>query len=106
MNAYMKDTQQLVKPYTFNQRVENLFKSYFANHQNAKIKFSDAQIAIYFIDNKNSDSASLDLKKIDGLYQVIFWDGYSQSEIIETLTEKDAAKTLKRFMKKLAKNIN
>jgi len=48
----------------------------------------------------------LDLKKIDGLYQVIFWDGYSQSEIIETLTEKDAAKTLKRFMKKLAKNIN
>ena len=106
MNAYMKDTQQLAKPYTFNQRVENLFKSYFANHQNAKIKFSDAQIAIYFIDNKNSDSASLDLKKIDGLYQVIFWDGYSQSEIIETLTEKDAAKTLKRFMKKLAKNIN
>jgi len=46
------------------------------------------------------------LKKIDGLYQVIFWDGYSQSEIIENLTEKDAAKTLKRFMKKLAKNIN
>ena len=106
MNACMKDTQQLAKPYTFNQRVENLFKSYFANHQNAKIKFSDAQIAIYFIDNKNSDSASLDLKKIDGLYQVIFWDGYSQSEILETLTEKDAAKTLKRFMKKLAKNIN
>ena len=106
MNAYMKDTQQLAKPYTFNQRVENLFKSYFANHQNAKIKFSDAQIAIYFIDNKNSDSASLDLKKIDGLYQLIFWDGYSQSEIVEALTEKDAAKTLKRFMKKLAKNIN
>ena len=106
MNACMKDTQQLAKPYTFNQRVENLFKSYFANHQNAKIKFSDAQIAIYFIDNKNSDSASLDLKKIDGLYQVIFWDGYSQSEILEALTEKDAAKTLKRFMKKLAKNIN
>ena len=106
MNAYMKDTQQLVKPYTFNQRVENLFKSYFTNHQNAKIKFSDTQIAIYFIDNKNSDSASLDLKKIDGLYQVIFWDGYSQSEIVEALTEKDAAKTLKRFMKKLARNIN
>ena len=38
--------------------------------------------------------------------QVIFWDGYSQSEIIETLTEKDATKTLKRFMRKLAKNIN
>jgi hypothetical protein len=106
MNACMKDTQQLVKPYTFNQRVKNLFKSYFANHQNAKIKINDKEIAIYFIDDKNNDSASLDLKKIDGLYQVIFWDGYSQSEIIETLTEKDAAKTLKRFMKKLAKNIN
>lgn len=106
MNACMKDTQQLVKPYTFNQRVKNLFKSYFANHQNAKIKINGKEITIYFLDNKNNDSASLDLKKIDGLYQVIFWDGYSQSEIIENLTEKDAAKTLKRFMKKLAKNIN
>lgn len=102
----MKDTQQLTKPYTFNQRVKNLFKSYFANHQNAKIKINDKEIIIYFLDDKNNDSASLDLKKIDGLYQVIFWDGYSQSEIIENLTEKDAAKTLKRFMKKLAKNIN
>ena len=106
MNAYMKDTQQLVKPYTFNQRIENLFKSYFANHQNAKIKVSGTEITIYFIDDKNDDSASLDLKKIDGLYQVIFWDGYSQSEIVEALTEKDATKILKRFMRKLAKNIN
>ena len=106
MNAYMKDTQQLTKPYTFNQRVKNLFKSYFANHQNAKIKINDKEIIIYFLDDKNNDSASLDLKKFDGLYQVIFWDGYSQSEIVENLTEKDAAKTLKRFMKKLAKNIN
>ena len=55
---------------------------------------------------KIDDKIELDLKKIDGLYQVIFWDGYSQSEIVEALTEKDAAKTLKRFMKKLAKNIN
>ena len=106
MNACMKDTQQLVKPYTFNQWVKNLFKSYFANHQNAKIKINDKEITIYFLDDKNNDSASLDLKKIDGLYQVIFWDGYSQSEIIENVTEKDVAKTLKRFMKKLAKNIN
>ena len=43
MNACMKDTQQLVKPYTFNQRVETLFKSYFANHQNAKIKINDKE---------------------------------------------------------------
>ena len=46
MNAYMKDTQQLVKPYTFNQKVKNLFKSYFANHQNAKMKISEVPIKI------------------------------------------------------------
>jgi len=40
------------------------------------------------------------------LHQITFWDGYSQSEIVEVFNEKDAAKALKRFMKKLVKIIN
>jgi hypothetical protein len=46
------------------------------------------------------------LKKNDGFYQITFWDGYSQSEVVEVFAEHDAAKTLKRFMKKLVKIIN
>ena len=54
INAFMKDTPQLKKPYTFNQRVENLFKSYFANHENAKIECNETEINIYLKDEKNS----------------------------------------------------
>ena len=102
----MKNIQQVKKPYTFNQRVENLFKSYFANHENAKIECNETEINIYLKDEKNLDSASLDLKKIAGLHQITFWDGYSQSEVIEVFTEHEATKNLKRFMKKLVKIIN
>ena len=49
INAFMKDTPQLKKPYTFNQRVENLFKSYFANHENAKIECNEKEINIVLI---------------------------------------------------------
>ena len=46
---------------------------------------------------------SLDVQKIDGCFKIYFWDGYSQSEVIEVNSEKDAAKTIKRFLKKLVK---
>ena len=39
-------------------------------------------------------------------HQITFWDGYSQSEVIEVFTEHEATKNLKRFMKKLVKIIN
>ena len=55
------------------------------------------------IDANNSDSASIELVKFEDFHQITFWDGYSQSEIIETINERDSAKTLKRFMKKLIK---
>jgi len=102
----MKNIQQSSKPYTFNQRIENLFKSYFVNYENIKIEFHLKEINIYLIDDQNIDSASLGLKKNDGFYQITFWDGYSQSEVVEVFAEHDAAKTLKRFMKKLVKIIN
>ena len=59
-NAFMKNTQQRKKPYTFNQRVENLFKSYFANHKNAKIACNETEINIYL----NYLSPMLDVSSI------------------------------------------
>ena len=102
----MKNIQQSSKPYTFNQRIENIFKSYFVNYENIKIEFYSKEINISLIDDRNMDSASLNLKKNDRFHQITFWDGYSQSEVIEVFTEHEAIKNLKRFMKKLVKIIN
>ena len=55
------------------------------------------------IDDDNFDSASIELVKFEDFHQITFWDGYSQSEIVEAMNERDSAKTLKRFMKKLIK---
>lgn len=95
-----------MKIYTFNQRIENLFKSYFSDFQNIKINFQDHEIKIQVIDDDNFDSASLEIKEDTCLYQITFWDGYSQLEIIESLNEKDAGKNIKRFMKKMIKILN
>ena len=95
-----------MQAYTFNQRVENLYKSYFSTYENISIILDEDQIKIYFLDEQNLDPASLELKKYKHYDQITFWDGYSQSEVIETLNEKESAKTLKRFMKKLLKILN
>ena len=92
--------------YTFNQRVENLYKSYFSTYKNISISLEEDQIKIYLIDEQNLDSASLELKKFKQYDQITFWDGYSQSEVIKTTSERESAKTLKRFMKKLLKILN
>ena len=95
-----------MQAYSFNQRVENLYKSYFSTYSNISISLNEDQIKIYLIDKQNLDSASLELKKLEQCHQIIFWDSYSQSEVIETFNEKESAKTLKRFMKKLLKILN
>ena len=92
--------------FTFNQRVENLFKSYFSTYENISISISNEQIKIDLVDEQNLDSASLELKKLEQFYQITFWDGYSQAEVIEAFNERDSAKILKRFMKKLLKILN
>ena len=92
--------------FTFNQRVENLFKSYFSTYENISISISSEQIKIDLVDEQNLDSASLELKKLEQLHQITFWDGYSQAEIVEAFNERDSAKILKRFMKKLLKILN
>ena len=95
-----------MQAFTFNQRVKNLYKSYFSTYENISISLDEDQIKIYLIDNQNLDSASLELIKFEQYHQITFWDGYSQSEVIETFNEKESAKTLKRFMKKLLKILN
>tara|TARA_B100001063_G_scaffold769_1_gene586 strand:- start:226 stop:516 length:291 start_codon:yes stop_codon:yes gene_type:complete len=95
-----------MQAFTFNQRVKNLYKSYFSTYENISISLDEDQIKIYLIDNQNLDSASLELIKFEQYHQITFWDGYSQSEVIETFNEKDSSKTLKRFMKKLLKILN
>jgi len=92
-----------MKPFSFNQRVKNLYKSYFSSYSNINIELNEKKISIHIIDADNFDSASIDLVKFEDFYQITFWDGYSQSEIIEAFNDKDSAKTLKRFMKKLTK---
>ena len=95
-----------MQAFTFNQRVKNLYKSYFSTYENISISLDEDQIKIYLIDDQNLDSASLELIKFEQYHQITFWDGYSQSEVIETFNEKDSAKILKRFMKKLLKILN
>ena len=92
-----------MKPFSFNQRVENLYKSYFSSYSNINIELNEKKISIHIIDADNFDSASINLVKFEDFYQITFWDGYSQSEIIEAFNDKDSEKTLKRFMKKLTK---
>jgi hypothetical protein len=95
-----------MQAFTFNQRVKNLYKSYFSTYENISISLDEDQIKIYLIDDQNLDSASLELIKFEQYHQITFWDGYSESEVIETFNEKESAKTLKRFMKKLLKILN
>ena len=82
-NAFMKNTQQRKKPYTFNHRVENLFKSYFANHKTAKIPYNETENHTYLQDDQNIDSTSLELKKIADLHQITFTANYSHDEIVK-----------------------
>ena len=92
-----------MEPYSFNRRVENLLKSYFNDYENVSYKLDADKINIHLIEKDNYDSASLELIKDESCFKIYFWDGYSQSEVIEVTTEKDAIKNLKRFLKKLVK---
>ena len=95
-----------MQAFTFNQRVKNLYKSYFSTYENISISLDEDHIKIYLIDDQNLDSASLELIKFEQCHQITFCDGYSQSEVIEAFNERDSAKILKRFMKKLLKILN
>ena len=87
------------------QRIENLFKSIFADVPNTSISLNDESVIIEHKDQSNPDAASIEIIKIEEIYKVSYWDGYS---LAEDKSEKDlnkALKIFKRFSKKMAKNL-
>ena len=87
------------------QRIENLFRSIFADVPNTSISLNDQSVIIEHKDQSNPDAASIEIIKIEEIYKVSYWDGYS---LAEDESEKDLSKALKifkRFSKKMAKNL-
>ena len=87
------------------QRIENLFRSIFADVPNTSISLNDQSVIIEHKDQSNPDAASIEIIKIEEIYKVSYWDGYS---LAENESEKDLNKAVKifnRFSKKMAKNL-
>ena len=61
-----------MRPYTFNQRIENLYKSYFSTYKNICFSSNEDQIKINLIEEQNLDSASLELLKFENCHQITF----------------------------------
>ena len=91
--------------FPLHKRIENQIKSYFTNLE--KINFIiDESIKILVIDENNVDPPSIEIKQIKENYELHFWDGYSQSEVVENLKEKEITKSLRRFLKKINKYLD
>ena len=91
--------------FPLHKRIENQIKSYFTNLE--KINFIiDESIKILVIDENNIDPPSIEIKQIKENYELHFWDGYSQSEVIENLKEREITKSLRRFLKKINKYLD
>ena len=91
--------------FPLHKRIENQIKSYFTNLE--KINFIiDESIKILVIDENNVDPPSIEIKQIKENYELHFWDGYSQSEVIENLKEREITKSLRRFLKKINKYLD
>ena len=59
--------------FSFDQRVENLFKSYFSTYSNINIELNEKKISVHIIDANNHDSASIDLIKFEDFHQITFF---------------------------------
>jgi hypothetical protein len=91
--------------FPLHKRIENQIKSYFTNVE--KINFIiDESIKILVIDENNVDPPSIEIKQIKENYELHFWDGYSQSEVVENLKEREITKSLRRFLKKINKYLD
>ena len=87
------------------QRIENLFRSILTDVPNTSISLNDESVIIEHKVQSNPDAASIEIIKIEEIYKVSYWDGYS---LAEDESEKDlnkALKIFKRFSKKMAKNL-
>ena len=91
--------------FPLHKRIENQIKSYFTNLE--KINFIiDESVKILVIDENNVDPPSIEIKQIKESYELHFWDGYSQSEVVENLKEREITKSLRRFLKKINKYLD
>ena len=88
--------------FPLSKRIENQIKSYFTNLEKIDLTI-DESINIFVIDENNVDPPSIEIKHVKENYELHFWDGYSQSEVVENLKEKEITKSLRRFLKKINK---
>jgi len=91
--------------FPLSKRIENQIKSYFGNLEKINITINE-NIGILVIDENNVDPPSIEIKQINESYELHFWDGYSQSEVVENLREKEVTKSLRRFLKKINKYLD
>ena len=86
-------------------RIENLYKSMFSEVESTLIRLNDNYVEITHIDKNNEDSAILELREVQSIYIISYWDGYSLSETEESKDLSKALKIFKRYSKKMAKNL-
>ena len=91
--------------FPLSKRIENQVKSYFTNLEKIDL-IIDENIRILVIDDNNVDPPSIEIKQMNANYELHFWDGYSQSEVVENLKEKEITKSLRRFFKKINKYLD
>ena len=91
--------------FPLHKRIENQIKSYFTNLEKINL-IIDECIKILVIDENNVDPPSIEIKQIKENYELHFWDGYSQSEVVENLKEREITKSLRRFLKKINKYLD
>ena len=85
--------------FPLSKRIENQIKSYFTNLEKIDLTI-DENIKIFVIDENNVDPPSIEIKQVKENYELHFWDGYSQSEVVENLKEKKSLNHLEDFLKK------
>ena len=91
--------------FPLSKRIENQIKSYFNNLEKIDLT-NDENIRIFVIDENNIDPPSIEIKQMNANYELHFWDGYSQAEVVEDLKEKEITKSLRRFFKKINKYLD
>ena len=86
-------------------KIENLYKSMFAEIKQTSLNLSDEKVEIIHLDEKNQDPALVELSETKFGYLIGYWDGYSLAEVIEEHDLNKALKVFKNFSKKMARNI-
>ena len=86
-------------------KFENLHKSFFSDIKNTSCLISNDSVVIQADSKSNPDPASVELSFKDDNYLIYFWDGYSLAEKTTVQSYENALVVLKKFAKKLAKNL-